>query len=425
MPGSVFSLAIGGDDAGLQLFPAQRRGPHRAASALPRSAGLPAGTDPPSRNGRGRGRPSSSGSASGWSWRASRMGRSFFPLSHEASLKYIETIALMYEQTAMIAPRRYLPSIASLMALEALDRLGSASAAARNCRSPKARSVAIAGARGADGRAASPARSQAVAPVACRAGLRAPVRAALEQIAQASLKLRRTRWAARSTLRSFRHSGCTGWPARWPISRAAIPSDGQSLDASAALRFRCRGVRRGDPFRPCRLAGGRASASHGGRVLPVCAPGFLAGPPTGPAALLDHPLLLLEVPPGAWHRWMAQQGLSRAIPRGMVFDQFSTMSQAAIHGLGSRSCPPSWPSPRSRPDGSSSPGAGDSAAPAATGWSGLQSRAAPGAGQLSRLADRAGGGGHRFRLTQAAFRADERTQASTKATPATPSRTVG
>ncbi len=70
-------------------------------------------------------------------------------------------------------------------------------------------------------------------------------------------------------------------------------------------------------------------------VLPVCAPGFLPTPPHGPEPLLRPSASAARVAaPAHWHRWMAQHGLSGHVPRGMVFDQFSTMSQAAIHGLG-------------------------------------------------------------------------------------------
>ncbi|MFN4130285.1 MAG: LysR substrate-binding domain-containing protein, partial [Paracoccaceae bacterium] len=69
-------------------------------------------------------------------------------------------------------------------------------------------------------------------------------------------------------------------------------------------------------------------------VLPVCAPGVLPVPLAGAEALLTLPLLQLESRPGAWGRYLAQQGVPGQRPVGMLFDQFATMTQAAIHGLG-------------------------------------------------------------------------------------------
>ena len=50
--------------------------------------------------------------------------------------------------------------------------------------------------------------------------------------------------------------------------------------------------------------------------------------------MLRLPLLHLETRPQAWARWLSALGVAAAAPTGMVFDQFSTMAQAAIHGLG-------------------------------------------------------------------------------------------
>ena len=56
--------------------------------------------------------------------------------------------------------------------------------------------------------------------------------------------------------------------------------------------------------------------------------------PASAAALTAHPLLHLETRPDAWERWMTAQGVVAPMARGMIFDQFATMTQAAIHGLG-------------------------------------------------------------------------------------------
>ena len=91
----------------------------------------------------------------------------------------------------MIAPRRFLPSIASLRALEALDRLGSATAVAEE----------LSLTQSAVSRQIQTLETQMGVPLVLREGRRmdltpparayvAEVREALHQIAQASLRLR-------------------------------------------------------------------------------------------------------------------------------------------------------------------------------------------------------------------------------------------
>ena len=67
-------------------------------------------------------------------------------------------------------------------------------------------------------------------------------------------------------------------------------------------------------------------------VVPVCAPGLLQQATT--AQIAAQPLLHLETRPKGWARWLAAQGWTGALGAGMQFDQFSTMAQAAIHGMG-------------------------------------------------------------------------------------------
>lgn len=69
------------------------------------------------------------------------------------------------------------------------------------------------------------------------------------------------------------------------------------------------------------------------RVLPTVAPSRLAQAVT-PTELMAHPLLHLESRPHAWSRWCAAHGLKADLPPGIQFDQFATMAEAAVHGLG-------------------------------------------------------------------------------------------
>ncbi|MGL5008828.1 MAG: LysR family transcriptional regulator, partial [Paracoccaceae bacterium] len=71
------------------------------------------------------------------------------------------------------------------------------------------------------------------------------------------------------------------------------------------------------------------------RVVAVCSAGFRDSHPIRQADdLLAMPLLQLESRPGEWEAWFRHQGPPGKAPRGMVFDQFATMMQAAMHGVG-------------------------------------------------------------------------------------------
>ncbi|MCG8441301.1 MAG: LysR family transcriptional regulator [Caulobacterales bacterium] len=70
-------------------------------------------------------------------------------------------------------------------------------------------------------------------------------------------------------------------------------------------------------------------------VIPVCAPSRLdAAAIRTPGDVVSAPLLHLSSRPTAWSDWLAAHGVEAAAPAGMAFDQFATMAQAAIHGLG-------------------------------------------------------------------------------------------
>ena len=70
--------------------------------------------------------------------------------------------------------------------------------------------------------------------------------------------------------------------------------------------------------------------------LTACASPALLG--SRPLAAIDElralPLLQLETRPTAWAAWFEGQGAAPGPVRGMLFDQFATMTQAAIAGLG-------------------------------------------------------------------------------------------
>lgn len=236
----------------------------------------------------------------------------------------------------MPSPRRLLPSMPGLMALEAVDRLGTASAAAQE----------LSLTQGAISRALQALEGQLETHLILRERQRltltpaaseyaAQVRASLSSLTQAALRLRANPGGGSLSLAILPAFGVEWLAPRLPdftrsnpgitlnLSTRLKPFDFSAQDFDAAIHF-------GRPDWP--------GADHlllmEEVVLPVCAPGLLAQPLETAADLLDLPLLQLESRPGAWGRYLAAIGVPGQRPLGMVFDQFATMSQAAAHGLG-------------------------------------------------------------------------------------------
>jgi DNA-binding transcriptional LysR family regulator len=238
----------------------------------------------------------------------------------------------------MTAPRRFLPSIASLRAIESLDRLGSASAVAEE----------LSLTQSAVSRQLQTLERQLGAELILRERQRltltpaarlfaADVRAALAQIAQAAVRAQ-------------------AGPVGGTLSLAILPAFGMRWLMPRLPDFARRHpdvtINMGTELRPFAFAGrGYDAAIHFGRadwpgtermllkhelVLPVCAPALLEGARVRRAADLRRlPLLHIQTRPTAWADWFARQGapVEGALP-GTIHDQFATITQAALHGLG-------------------------------------------------------------------------------------------
>lgn len=231
-------------------------------------------------------------------------------------------------------PRRYLPPIPALMALEAVDRLGTASEAAKE----------LSLTQGAISRALQTLESQLGVPLLIRERQRlaltpaghdyvAEVRKALHLLASASIALRAN-------------------PTGGSLNLAILPAFGMHWLAPRLARFTQTHpevtLNLSTRLRPFDFQGSTFDAAiHYGRhdwpgvnylklmdeeVLAVAAPGF--APLTNATDLLHHPLLQLDSRPGDWGRWLAHHGHPGHRPPGMMFDHFATLTQAAIHGLG-------------------------------------------------------------------------------------------
>lgn len=231
-------------------------------------------------------------------------------------------------------PRRYLPAIPALMALEAVDRLGTASAAAEE----------LSLTQGAISRALQGLEAQLGVPLLIRERQRmrltpaardyvAEVRKALQLLASASIMLRAN-------------------PTGGSLNLAILPAFGMHWLAPRLARFSQAHpevtVNLSTRLRPFDFAATPFDAAiHYGRqdwpgvdylklmdedVLAVAAPGLPLL--TEATDILRHPLLQLESRPGDWGRWLAHHGHPGLRPPGMQFDQFATLTQAAIHGMG-------------------------------------------------------------------------------------------
>lgn len=231
-------------------------------------------------------------------------------------------------------PRRYLPPIPALMALEAVDRLVTASAAADE----------LSLTQGAISRALQGLEAQLGVPLLLRERQRlrltpagqdyvAEVRKALHLLASASITLRAN-------------------PTGGSLNLAILPAFGMHWLAPRLARFAQAHpevtVNLSTRLRPFDFAGTTFDAAiHYGRqdwpgvhflklmdeeVIAVAAPGFAAL--TGATDILRHPLLQLESRTGDWGRWLAHHGHPGLRPPGMMFDQFATLTQGAIHGMG-------------------------------------------------------------------------------------------
>ncbi|OIQ27794.1 MAG: LysR family transcriptional regulator [Alphaproteobacteria bacterium MedPE-SWcel] len=238
----------------------------------------------------------------------------------------------------MTVPRRFLPSIASLRALEALDRLGSASAAATE----------LALTQGAVSRQLQALERQLGLELVVRDGKKLvlspeasayaeEIRQSLDRIVQATLQLQAQPLAGSLSLAILPAFGMRWLMPRLPefsrrnpdvtinMSTRLVPFNFARESFDAAIHFG-----RAD------WPGTEALLLKHEYLLPVCAPDLQNRYSIStPADLLQMPLLHIQTRPEAWAHWFTRNAVPVAGQiAGSTYDQFSTINQAALHGLG-------------------------------------------------------------------------------------------
>lgn len=232
--------------------------------------------------------------------------------------------------------RRFLPSIPSLLALESVDRLGSASAAASELNLTQ----------GAISRQLQVLEGQLGVALLLRDKGRLHLTPAAKDFVAEARRALGTLSNASLTLRAN--------PTGGTLNLAILPAFGMFWLAPRLARFARQHpevtVNLSTRLKPFDFAATSFDAAiHYGRqdwpgvsylklmdeeVMAVAAPALLPRPLDQAAQILTLPLLQLDGRPGDWGRWLAHHDAGPLRPPAMLFDQFATMIQAAIHGLG-------------------------------------------------------------------------------------------
>ncbi|MEP4198624.1 MAG: LysR substrate-binding domain-containing protein [Aliishimia sp.] len=230
----------------------------------------------------------------------------------------------------MLSSRRFLPSTAALQAFEAAARHNSATLAAAE----------LSLTQGAVSRQIKALEQNLGVPLMERQGrgLRltragavyaAEIRTILAQLSKATVALRTNPDGGTLSLAILPAFGMHWLAPRLPefgrthpevtinLSTRLAPFDFQTQPFDAAIHF-------------------GHEDWHGAHHMPLAPETVLAvcAPTLQPLVLETQTLLHLETRPRGWARWFAAQNQTPPDDPGMQFDQFSTMAQAAVHGMG-------------------------------------------------------------------------------------------
>ncbi|WP_416357737.1 LysR family transcriptional regulator [Aureimonas phyllosphaerae] len=238
----------------------------------------------------------------------------------------------------MQTPRRFLPSIGLLCAFEAAARTGSFTAAAGELNlTQSAVSRQIKALEEQLDVELFLRERQTVRLTPAGEAYARDIRDALRRISTASLNIRANPFGGTLNLAILPTFGTRWLAPRLPDFLALNPGITMNL-ATRLVEFDFRldtmdaAIHFGVPNWP----GTRHLQLLAEDVVPMGSPEFAAAHPVGgdPAALRALPLLHITSRPDAWETWFAAQGVAPDGVTGMLFDQFATIAQAAMAGLG-------------------------------------------------------------------------------------------
>jgi len=237
----------------------------------------------------------------------------------------------------MLPARRFLPSLSLLSAFEAAARTGSVTAAARELQltqSAVSRQIRLLEHQlGAD--LFLRERQTIRLSLAGESYVR-EIREALKRISTASLNLRANPEGGSLNLAILPTFG-TRWLAP-RLSSFLAENPGVTVNLVTRLQpfdFRLDTIDAAIHFGMPHWPGADLTFLMKENVMPVCSPAFkVAHGLHHPADLLGAPLLHITSRPDAWEGWFTANGVAFESVHGMLFDQFSTLAQAAESGLG-------------------------------------------------------------------------------------------
>lgn len=237
----------------------------------------------------------------------------------------------------MTLNRRFLPSISALRALEALDRLGSATAVAEELnQTQSAVSRQLSSLEDGLNHQLFVRKSKRLHLTPEARTYAAEIRQALGQIAHASMQLSFAAGGGAVNLAILPTFGMRWLVPRLPEFAKAHPEVTINLATRIEkVNFAQEPFDAAIQFGNGAWPGTEALKLKPEKVWAVCAPELLEGRTLSkPDDLLALPLLHIASRPDAWCAWLSAKGVKDARVTGMVYDQFSTIMQAALHGLG-------------------------------------------------------------------------------------------
>lgn len=237
----------------------------------------------------------------------------------------------------MLAPRRFLPSLALLSAFEAAARTGSVTVAARELDlTQSAVSRQIKALEEQLGVELFVRERQTIRLTLAGDSYAREIREALRRISSASLNLRANPNGGTLNVAILPTFG-TRWLAP-RLGRFLSANPGITINLVTRLSpfdLRLDSIDAAIHFGHAHWPGAELTLLMSERTVPACSPDFLATHTLAqPADFLTVPLLHLTTRPDAWEKWLAANGAPATGVQGMLFDQFATAAQAAIAGLG-------------------------------------------------------------------------------------------